>query len=96
MAKLSPSDLQDELARLPGWSVQQEKLHREYRFPGFAQAFGFMTIAALGIEKMNHHPEWLNVYNRVTVNLTTHDEGGITRKDIELAKLLDQSAAKLQ
>ena len=96
MAKLSASDLQEELARLPGWSVQQQKLHREYRFTDFIHAFGFMTIAALAIEKTNHHPEWLNVYNRVTVDLTTHDEGGITTKDIELAKILEQSAAKLQ
>jgi len=82
--------LKDALAALPGWSVVNGKLHKEYKFADFIEAFGFMTMAALGIEKMNHHPEWLNVYNRVTVDLTTHDAGGITAKDAELATLLDK------
>jgi 4a-hydroxytetrahydrobiopterin dehydratase len=86
-----------ELASLqvPGWTVQDAKLHRDFKFPDFAHAFGFMATAAILIEKMNHHPEWLNVYNRVSVDLTTHDSGGITDKDVELAKLLDSIAAKL-
>ncbi len=86
-----------ELASLPvpGWEVQGIKLHRDFKFPDFAHAFGFMATAAVLIEKMNHHPEWLNVYNRVSVDLTTHDSGGITDKDVELAKLLDSIAAKL-
>ena len=77
------------------WAVKDSKLHRDFKFPDFAHAFGFMAIAAVLIEKMNHHPEWSNVYNRVSVDLTTHDSGGITEKDIELAKLLDGIAAKL-
>jgi 4a-hydroxytetrahydrobiopterin dehydratase len=96
MQKLSEQDLQSAIASLPGWQVVQGKLHREYKFADFIHAFGFMTTAALGIEKMGHHPEWLNVYNRVTVDLTTHDAGGITSKDIELARLLDKTADKLR
>ena len=96
MRKFSGSELKDALERLPGWTVVDGKLHKEYKFPDFVHAFGFMTTAALGIEKMNHHPEWFNVYNRVTVDLTTHDAQGITAKDAELAKLLDEVAKKLQ
>ncbi len=96
MPKLSESALHDALATLDGWSILHSKLHREYKFADFIHAFGFMTTAALGIEKMNHHPEWTNVYNRVTVDLTTHDAGGITAKDVTLAKLLDAAAKKLQ
>jgi 4a-hydroxytetrahydrobiopterin dehydratase len=95
MEKLSESTLQERLNGLPGWSVEQGKLHRQYSFPDFAHAFAFMTLASFGIEKMNHHPEWANVYNRVVVDLTTHDAGGITTKDLDLAKLLDEAAQKL-
>ncbi len=78
MKKFSAADLNDVLAALPGWTVANEKLHKEYKFADFIHAFGFMATSALAIEKMNHHPEWFNVYNRVTVDLTTHDAGGIT------------------
>ena len=74
---------------MQGWSVRNEKLHKEFSFDSFNQAFGFMTRAAMEIEKMNHHPEWFNVYNRITIELTTHDAGGITRNDINLAKILN-------
>ncbi len=87
--KLNEQELSTELPQLSDWSVKNEKLHREYKFADFAHAFGFMTTAAVNIEKMNHHPEWFNVYNRVSVDLTTHDAGGITRRDVELARLLD-------
>ena len=96
MRKFSGSELKDALAGLPGWSVVNGKLHKEYKFADFIHAFGFMATAALAIEKMNHHPEWFNVYNRVTVDLATHDAGGITSKDVDLAKLLDATASKLQ
>ena len=96
MRKFSGSELKDALVTLPGWSVVNAKLHKEYKFPDFIHAFGFMATAAIAIEKMNHHPEWFNVYNRVTVDLTTHDAGGISSKDVDLAKLLDATAAKLQ
>ncbi len=91
---LTGDELSSVLQQLKDWSVQAGKLHREYRFPDFAHAFGFMATAAVLIEKRNHHPEWLNVYNRVTVDLTTHDAGGITQKDVELARLLDSIAAR--
>ena len=93
--KLTPEELEAALKALHGWSIENEKLHREYRFPDFAHAFGFMTTAAIEIEKRNHHPEWSNVYNRVTVDLTTHDSKGITQKDVDLAHLLEQLSTKL-
>lgn len=93
--KLGAEELNRELKQLSGWSVREGKLHREYKFADFAHAFGFMAAAAVLIEKRNHHPEWLNVYNRVTVDLTTHDAGGITAKDVELARTLDSLAAPL-
>lgn len=95
MNKLSESDISSAIARLPGWSVKDAKLHREYKFADFPHAFGFMATAAPSIEKMNHHPEWSNVYSRVTVDLTTHDSGGITQKDVDLATLLESIAKKL-
>ncbi len=93
--KLAENELQSALGLLSGWAVQNDKLHREYKFPDFAHAFGFMATAAVVIEKMNHHPEWCNVYSRVTVDLTTHDSGGITQKDVELARVLENIAGKL-
>lgn len=91
-AKLEPDALREALARLDGWSLVDGKLHREYRFPDFVSAFGFMTRAALVAESMNHHPEWFNVYGRVVVDLTTHDAGGITDLDLELAQRMDALA----
>jgi 4a-hydroxytetrahydrobiopterin dehydratase len=93
---LSELELRSALDKLPGWSLQKGKLHKEYKFRDFSYAFGFMATAATAIEKRNHHPEWLNVYNRVTVDLTTHDAGGITVSDTELAALLDEIANRLQ
>jgi len=87
--RLSQVDIEEELKNLPGWSVVNEKLHKEFQFDSFDQAFGFMTMAAMEIEKMNHHPEWFNVYNRLTIELTTHDAGGITKNDVDLAKILN-------
>ncbi len=95
MSKLTDEKIRSSLESLEGWSVKDGKLHREYQFPDFPCAFGFMATAATTIEKMNHHPEWCNVYNRVTVDLTTHDSGGITNKDITLATLLEGIAKKL-
>ena len=87
--KLSQLEIDEELKNLPGWSIVNEKLHREIEFESFNQAFGFMTRAAMEIEKMNHHPEWFNVYNRITIDLMTHDAGGITKNDTHLAKILN-------
>ena len=95
MAKLTESQISGGLAKLAGWSVQNGKLHREYKFSDFAHAFGFMATAAPTIEKNDHHPEWANVYNKVTVDLTTHSAGGVTQKDLDLAALLEGIAKKL-
>ncbi len=89
MTRLTQEDIDEKLKNLPGWSVVNKKLHKEFLFDSFNQAFGFMTRAAMEIEKMNHHPEWFNVYNRITVELTTHDAGGITKNDINLAGILN-------
>ena len=96
MRKFSGPELKAALSELSEWSVVGGKLHKDYKFADFIHAFGFMSTAALAIEKMGHHPEWFNVYNRVTVDLTTHDAQGITSKDVDLAKLLDEVAKKLQ
>ena len=87
--KLSEEKLEEELSKLSGWSIVNDKLHKEFLFENFNQAFGFMVRASMEIEKMNHHPEWFNVYNKITVDLTTHDSGGITKNDINLAKILN-------
>jgi len=89
LPKLSPEEINNELNNLSGWSVKDGKLHKDFEFESFNQAFGFMTRASMEIEKMNHHPEWFNVYNKLSVDLMTHDAGGITRNDIELAKILN-------
>jgi 4a-hydroxytetrahydrobiopterin dehydratase len=94
--KLSPSEIEAALPRLPGWKLTDARLHREYRFPDFIHAFGFMATAAVMIEALGHHPDWSNVYNRVTVDLSTHDAGGVTAKDVELAARLEEIARKLE
>lgn len=85
-AVLSANELDLALSQLDGWSLEQGKLHRQYQFKSFVDAFGFMASMALVSEAMGHHPEWLNVYNKVTIDLVTHDAGGITMKDINWAK----------
>ncbi len=90
--KLDETALREALTVLEAWSLEGGKLHREYRFPDFVTAFGFMSSVALVAEAMNHHPEWQNVYNRVVVDLTTHDAGGITEKDLALARRMDELA----
>jgi len=89
LSKLSREEIEKYLKDLPGWSVVKEKLHKEFIFDDFSQAFDFMTRAVPHIDKMNHHPEWFNVYNKVIVDLTTHDAGGITDNDVNLAKTLN-------
>ncbi|WP_018405736.1 4a-hydroxytetrahydrobiopterin dehydratase [Marinobacter gelidimuriae] len=68
------------------WCIKEGKLYREFKFPDFVLAFGFMTKVAILAEKANHHPEWSNVYNSVVINLTTHEAGGISKRDFELAQ----------
>ena len=89
LEKLSSDAIENELKSLDGWSVVNGKLHKDFQFDDFNQAFGFMARASMHIEKMNHHPEWFNVYNKLSVDLMTHDAGGITQNDINLAKILN-------
>jgi len=79
---------------VPGWEVVDGKLHRELRFKDFVDAFGFMTSLALRAEAKNHHPEWFNVYSRVVIDLSTHDAGGITALDFELAAAANELASQ--
>ena len=87
--KLSDAEIQENLGQLDGWSVEDGKLHKEYQFDTFVTAFGFMAQLALIAESMNHHPEWFNVYNRVTIDLMTHDAGGISELDFQWAQHAD-------
>ena len=89
--RLSEADVEKALAELPGWSIENGKLHREWRFADFNAAFGFMTRVALEAERLNHHPEWSNVWNRVIVDLVTHDAGGLTKNDLKLARTMQKS-----
>ena len=90
--KLTDQQIEKELETLKNWSLVNGKLHREYKFENFVEAFGFMTRVALVVEPMNHHPEWFNVYHTVIVDLTTHDVGGISDLDIKLAKKMEALA----
>jgi 4a-hydroxytetrahydrobiopterin dehydratase len=89
VSRLSSSDIDTELAHLPDWGLDQGKLYRHFVFKSFIEAFGFMSQVALLAETMNHHPEWFNVYDRVEIWLTTHDAGGISERDFELAKKIE-------
>lgn len=91
---LSGEALTDAVAALDGWQVRDGKLHKEYVFADFVEAFAFMSGAALCAERRNHHPEWFNVYRTVSVDLSTHDAGGITMWDVELAKDFDAVAGR--
>ncbi|MDE0043817.1 MAG: 4a-hydroxytetrahydrobiopterin dehydratase [Candidatus Poribacteria bacterium] len=90
--KLANSEIETHLKGVAGWSVEDGKLHKQFQFESFVEAFGFMTSLALIAEKMNHHPEWFNVYNRVTIDLMTHDLEGISDLDFQLAKEADALA----
>jgi 4a-hydroxytetrahydrobiopterin dehydratase len=89
---LSTNELDAALKELGTWSIENGKLHCQFQFGSFVEAFGFMSSSALVAESMGHHPEWFNVYNRVTVDLTTHDSGGITQKDVDLARKMNELA----
>lgn len=90
--KLTDEEIKKELSTLNQWSLKNGRLFCEYKFPDFVKAFRFMSGAALAAEAMNHHPNWSNVYNRVTVELFTHDAGGITALDFALARKMDELA----
>ena len=88
--RLADTEITSRLAALPAWTLANGTLRREFKFRDFSEAFGFMARAALVAEKMNHHPDWSNVWNRVTVELSTHDVGGITELDFKLAAAMDR------
>lgn len=90
--RLTDAEIHSALAGLGGWTLADGKLHREFQFPDFVRAFGFMAQVALAAEAMNHHPEWFNVYRTVRVDLATHDAGGVTTLDIELAQKMNALA----
>jgi 4a-hydroxytetrahydrobiopterin dehydratase len=88
--KLSKDEVRKELSKVKRWKVVSGKLHRDFVFDNFEEAFSFMTRAALEVEKLDHHPEWFNVYNKVSIDLVTHDVGGLSNYDFKLAAILDR------
>ena len=92
--KLTKQAVEQALATLPGWTLAADGLSiaRTFTFKNFSEAFGFMTRAALVAEKLDHHPEWFNVYKTVDVTLSTHDAGGVTERDLKLAEAMDKIA----
>ena len=97
MAKLDEAERDAALQDLKGWSydASRDAIARSFRFRDFSEAFAFMTRVALAAEQADHHPEWSNVWNRVDILLTTHSDGGLTAKDVALAKRIDRFAAQL-
>jgi 4a-hydroxytetrahydrobiopterin dehydratase len=85
LRKLEDREIQENLTAFPDWELREGKLHREIEFDDFVSAFGFMTSVALLAERMNHHPEWFNVYGKVVIDLSTHDVGGVSKLDFKLA-----------
>ncbi len=90
--KLSEREVRERAAALPLWSVRDGKLHREWKFKDFVHAFGFMTSVAILAEKRNHHPDWSNGYDRVTIDLVSHDVDGLSQRDFDLAAAIDALA----
>jgi 4a-hydroxytetrahydrobiopterin dehydratase len=88
--KFSEKEVQARLAETGGWELVNGKLHREFQFSSFLEAFGFMTQVAMLAERRNHHPDWSNVYNRVVIDLWTHDAGGLTPLDFDLAQSISR------
>ena len=97
MQRMTELERTEALASLPEWTHEPDRdaIVRTFQFPDFVTAFAFMTAVALEAEKADHHPEWSNVYNRVTVDLTSHDAGGITERDFRLAGVLEGIAKRL-
>ncbi|MGC6476067.1 MAG: 4a-hydroxytetrahydrobiopterin dehydratase [Parvibaculales bacterium] len=96
LEKLSTQQRRDAMKKLPSWKKTRgrEAIEKTFVFTSFSTAFAWMTRVALRAEQMDHHPEWFNVYNTVKVTLTTHDVGGLSQLDIDLAKFMDKSAGK--
>lgn len=96
VAKLSDVERREFLANAPGWrqSTDRDAIEKSFRFGDFVEAWGFMSRIALVAEKLDHHPEWFNVYNRVDIVLTTHDAGGLSARDVALSRAIDDAAGK--
>ena len=92
--KLSKQEIAAGLDKLGGWSVVKGNLHRMFEFKDFTQAFGFMKRVALAADRMDHHPDWSNAYNKVTIDLSTHSAGGLTKNDFELAGKIQKIHAR--
>lgn len=92
--RLNPSEIESALAALSGWRLREDGLaiFKTFKFRNFVEAFGFMAESALVAEKLDHHPEWFNVYSRVDVTLTTHDAQGVTELDVKLAQAMEQAS----
>ena len=88
--RLDEDEIAAGLEDVAEWTIQDDKLFREFKFPRFIEAFGFMSSVAIVAETQNHHPEWFNVYNKVRIPLTTHEAGGITENDFNLARSIDE------
>jgi 4a-hydroxytetrahydrobiopterin dehydratase len=88
--KLSGQEIAVGMRKLDGWRMVKGNLHRMFEFKDFTQAFGFMKRVALAADRMNHHPDWSNAYNKVTIDLSTHSAGGITENDFELASKIQK------
>jgi 4a-hydroxytetrahydrobiopterin dehydratase len=92
MPKLAGDDVTAALANLPGWAGDRDAIRKQFTFGNFSEAFGFMARVALAAEKMDHHPDWTNVYDRVDILLTSHDIGGVSERDIKLAGIIEALA----
>lgn len=92
MEKLSDQEIQEKLASLRGWTLKDNSIQKDFEFEDFAAAWKFMGSLAAVAEKLNHHPDWSNSYNKVSINLTSHDAGGLTENDFEFAKAADEAA----
>ncbi|RMA64203.1 4a-hydroxytetrahydrobiopterin dehydratase [Ulvibacter antarcticus] len=89
MEKMSETEINERLASMEGWGYEENAIHTSLEFDDFKDAFTVMTRIAFEAEKMNHHPDWSNVYNKLEITLSTHDAGGVTEKDFKLAKIID-------
>ncbi len=90
MKTFSELEAQGPLANLSGWIFKHKGIEKSFQFKDFVQAFGFMSSVAMLAERANHHPEWVNVYNKVDIRLSTHDAGGLTDKDFDLARQIEE------
>ncbi len=88
---IEKNQLDSFIEKNPSWTIDNKAIKKEFKFDNFIDAFGFMSKVALLCEKMDHHPDWQNTYNKVRISLTTHDKGGITTNDIKLAESIDKS-----